>query len=672
MCEESSARSSFATWLADRLRQERVAAFSRLDDQMQRHLQWQQRMDEILLNDVELRLRDLLPGASLDDVNIELAATSVTNSVAFLLDPEVQEVEIPAAHCCGPRFQSVQADARCTTVVRPMELGVGNMQSHHSRRPQLARRQESRTFSRVEAETECAQEETAACNADKLPRAADGPDVACENGEQKKKDVTDVARENGGQKQKDVADEAADQIQSKVASGSRSSSLLRENSLQKLEELAGGEERQPTRFHALVSGVRFEILSACLVLVNTFVLAMEIQYIGFGSGYEVQDKYYTMPAQEVWPNAQDVFDAVGAVFSVLFLGELLLRLAAIRCKPHHLCWVALDVVVVIPSIIIEVLAILGKSGGMVLEPTVFRIVRLARMIRVVKFLRVIPAFDSLILLIRSIQASGSALLWSFVVLLTAQTASGMLLNQLLLGYINDPANDIVVRRKLFKYFGTYTNSMVTMFEITMANWVPSCRLLVDNVSQWFGLFFIIYRCVFCFALLSVIGAVFISETMRVAASDKDVAIIKKTRAKEALMYQLRLVFNELDASGDGHVPWSEFKKAMDDDRMKTWLSALEIDVRDLELLFKMLDDGDGQVDRGEFIRGVADTMGTAKSSDVVKLLYAVHRLDAKADTILASNMVQGGASGQILDWTEKTNARTASVTEHVGTSYLRP
>lgn len=46
-----------------------------------------------------------------------------------------------------------------------------------------------------------------------------------------------------------------------------------------------------------------------------------------------------------------------------------------------------------------------------------------------------------------------------------------------------------------------------MFEVTFANWAPSCRLLVDNVSEAYALFFVVYRCVIGFAVLSVVSVV---------------------------------------------------------------------------------------------------------------------------------------------------------------------
>merc|ERR1719197_718653 len=124
----------------------------------------------------------------------------------------------------------------------------------------------------------------------------------------------------------------------------------------------------------------------------------------------------------------------------------------------------------------------------------------------------------------------------------------MLLSQLVEPYINDPSRPEELRREVFAYYGTFWRSMVTMFEITFANWVPTCRLLLDNVSEWFGLFFMVYRCVVGFAMLSVIQAVFIQQTMKSAQLDDEFMVQQKSREKEVYAAKLRRVFEHLDTS----------------------------------------------------------------------------------------------------------------------------
>merc|ERR1719456_2188851 len=106
------------------------------------------------------------------------------------------------------------------------------------------------------------------------------------------------------------------------------------------------------------------------------------------------------------------------------------------------------------------------------------------------------------------------------------------MSQLLSSYIagvSATAEEDLVRKRAFTYWGNFTNTMLTMFEMTFANWVPSCRFLTENVSTWFGLVYIVYRCVFIFACMNVITAVFIGETNKAAAADDDLAMRKKKK-----------------------------------------------------------------------------------------------------------------------------------------------
>jgi len=80
------------------------------------------------------------------------------------------------------------------------------------------------------------------------------------------------------------------------------------------------------------------------------------------------------------------------------------------------------------------LNLIQTVNPMSLDPTMLRMVRLLRLVRVLKVLRKFAAFDSLFLLVRSLQASYNALVWSFMLLATLQIVTGMFLAQMLSGY----------------------------------------------------------------------------------------------------------------------------------------------------------------------------------------------------------------------------------------------
>jgi len=271
------------------------------------------------------------------------------------------------------------------------------------------------------------------------------------------------------------------------------------------------------------------------------------------------------------------------------------------------------------------------------NPTMMRVVRLVRIVRILKMVRTVQNLDSLYLLIKSIQASLGALFWSFVLLLVIQVAVGMFFNQMLRRYIDDSSKDMESRQLVFSYWGTFTRTMITMFEITLANWSPSCRVLIEHVSEAYGIVYILYRCMFCFAVLRVISAVFITETNRVVSGDDDLAIRKTRRTQARHLQRLRDFFEEVDMDHNGTLEWDEFQRVLSDPLVAQWLRTLEIDPSDLEELFGLLDDGDGQISMEEFIRGANKMKGSAKAMDMVNLLSHVKRVHRKLDELMQAS-----------------------------------
>jgi len=139
--------------------------------------------------------------------------------------------------------------------------------------------------------------------------------------------------------------------------------------------------------------------------------------------------------------------------------------------------------------------------------------------------------------------------------------------------------------------------------------------------------------------MTVITAVFIAETNRVAASDDELAITKKQRAKESYCSKLKDVFLELDVSRDGYVSWDEFTELMDDDLIKVWLTTLEIDTLDLNQLFQMLADNDARFNVHEFVDCLSRVRGPAKSVDMVRVITIIGKLEKKVEMLLNDKLL---------------------------------
>merc|ERR1719502_1995877 len=104
--------------------------------------------------------------------------------------------------------------------------------------------------------------------------------------------------------------------------------------------------------------------------------------------------------------------------------------------------------------------------------------------------------------------------------------------------------------------------MLTMFEITLGNWMIPCRALVEHVSEYYMTFFLIHKLIIGFSVVSVIMGVFIQETFKVSTTDDHIMMIQKERDIKTHTRKMRALLEHADASGDGQLDPEEFGEVM--------------------------------------------------------------------------------------------------------------
>jgi len=111
--------------------------------------------------------------------------------------------------------------------------------------------------------------------------------------------------------------------------------------------------------------------------------------------------------------------------------------------------------------------------------------------------------------------------------------------------------------------------------------------------------------------MRVISGVFINETVKSVASDDELMVVQKKRAQAKHAQKMRQLLEKADTSGDSCIQRDEF----------TWLAAQEIDVGDADLLFDLMDGGDGELTSDELCTGISRLKGPAKSLDLIGLIH---------------------------------------------------
>jgi hypothetical protein len=385
----------------------------------------------------------------------------------------------------------------------------------------------------------------------------------------------------------------------------------------------------------LVTKPIFEVAVSSVIMANVFIMAAQIQYQGLDIGHQLTYRWYDESAREAWVGAETAFDVFDYMFGCIYIVELLLKLHAYRLLWLLDPWNYFDALIVgfwlLEKPLKDVLVLPADA-------TLLRTARLFKLLRLVKVIKTMQGFDSLYLLITTLKGSLRILGWSCVLLLVVQTLIALVIFFVLSEtYFSDDRYPIEDRRKVFAYFGSFSRAMLSMFEMTLANWPPVCRLLVESVNEAFMIFFILHKLTRGFAVIGGINGVFMQETFKVASTDDSIMLRQKDREVRTYTDKMRRLFMAADESGDGEVDLEEFLKILGDHEIKTWLASMEIPTHNPESLFHLLDsDSTGCLTPEKMVHGALRLRGTAKSFDVLNMKKQLDHLQEHLVTDLTS------------------------------------
>jgi len=367
----------------------------------------------------------------------------------------------------------------------------------------------------------------------------------------------------------------------------------------------------------MINSTWLDIAVGNLIVANCLVMAIQLEF----AGYESLISMGRATSGTSWNNATAWFFGIEHFFNACFLAELILRLVHLRCgyflDGQNLFDGGLVFISSIQMYILEPFQ-LGELGG---NLTLFRLFRFVRFLRLFRVVRTMKCFSTLRVLVKTCISSFRALLWSMVLLFFVMFMGGLFLAELTKAYIRDPNNDMKWRAWVYTHYGTGTRAIYTLFEVTLAGcWPNYFRPLIERVSGWYVIFSVIYISAVVFALIRIITAIFLKETLENASGDAEMIVNERAAKRQAYTEKLKDVFATVDVDGSGRVSLDEFHTVMSEPKVKTWLTHLELEVHDAEGLFRLLDDGDGEVTYEEFLTGIMRLKGQARSIDVVAIM----------------------------------------------------
>lgn len=367
---------------------------------------------------------------------------------------------------------------------------------------------------------------------------------------------------------------------------------------------------------SVINSNGFDVLIGAVILMNAIVMGLELEW----QGQQSADKLGLERDDGDWPNAKEAFLVLEHTFTIVYLVELILRLAVMGCAYFRsaLDWV--DFVVVVCSCL-ELYIFVWLN----VDAPDMAIVRLMRMFRIARVLRILRAFKFLSQLrdlVVAVTNSIASLFWSLVLLGIVQVMGSIFITQSLQHYLQDESEDVDVRKQVYTYFGNWSRSFITMFEISIwgGTWGRCGRVVIFDVSRNYAIFFIGYLALVSFAMIRVISALFLKDTLASAAKDRTKAMEIENRDPQYIK-KIWTLFKDLDVNNNDELSIRELYSVVKDESACERFKEIGVMPQDVPAVFQLMDDGDDTVSFCEFISGIMRLKNASKPVDLATILY---------------------------------------------------
>jgi len=176
---------------------------------------------------------------------------------------------------------------------------------------------------------------------------------------------------------------------------------------------------------------------------------------------------------------------------------------------------------------------------------------------------------------------------------------------------------------LYDWFGGLDRTMYTLYLAISGG--QDWQVFADPLlaADWLTFtIFVAYITFMLFAVLNIVTAIFVENTMQVAQRNAD-WIIKQQMSNEKFFYnEMQDLFTAADHDKSGTLSLKELEKHLSDQHVRARLNVFGLEVSEAWGFFQLLDiDDRGFVDVSQFALGCLRLRGAAKGIDAATLMY---------------------------------------------------
>jgi len=208
---------------------------------------------------------------------------------------------------------------------------------------------------------------------------------------------------------------------------------------------------------------------------------------------------------------------------------------------------------------------------------------------------------------------------------------GLVFLQAVLAFYQSGSSDSAseeLQQTLEEKYGSIQRVLLTLFSSVSGgiNWADAMSPL-GEISTLYVVFFCMFIMVTYHGILHVMTGIFVDSAMMASRTDRDEAIADEMSEKDSYMAQMRDLLLEGRAHHSGSISMEEFEVKLKDERMQTFLKALELDASEARGYFSLLDtEGLGTVTVQEFVVGCFRLKGQTKGLDLANVMHENKKL----------------------------------------------
>lgn len=264
--------------------------------------------------------------------------------------------------------------------------------------------------------------------------------------------------------------------------------------------------------------------------------------------------------------------------------------------------------------------------------TFLRLLRLCKIAKVLRVLRTLRFFRELRLMLDCVLGSVLNAIWCIAMLFFVMFIFSLLLVQGLADYLGEYSRENGLQSledphvgDIMLWYGSVGRTLLTLFQSTTSgiDW-RDCYLPLEQSSGMLSAVFLLFVSLFTISVWNIVTSTFVEKALKIAQPDLESLVmehhLKDVQDAQAL---LELFCSRLGCSDSSSICYAQFKLLTEQHNFRTYLSARGIDIKNVEVFFRMLAtaSGNSEVELKVLANALVRMKGFATAIDLQTLSF---------------------------------------------------